>query len=809
MRATTPPLVLRYAAAVLAVAVATAARQLLDRTLGDHQPFATYFLAVIFAAWYGGLGPSLLALLLGGLAALYLFVPPRSSFAIQVGEHQVGLLLYLVVGFTSAAFSEALQAARRRAEEGAAEASRHREWLRILLAGVADAVVATDGHGYVTFLNPAAETLLGWTQDEAVGRELADLLDLRDEQTGAALEDPVTRLFREGTAAGPEGALRLVTRDGSARLVEESATPIRDARREFVGVVLVLRDVTASRQAERAARFLADAGAALAAVGDYEETLRKVARMAVPFFADWCAVDMAEPDGSLRRLAVAHADPRQVELAHEIHRRYPPDPNARGGTQYVFRTGQPDLRTDIPDALLVAAAKDEEHLRLIRGLGLRSFVCVPLAASGKTLGVLTFGTAESGRRYGPDDLALAQELAHRAAVAIENAHLYRELREADRRKDEFLATLAHELRNPLATVRNALHVLQLPGTDGEPAARARAMMARQVEQLVRLVDDLLDVSRVTHGRIELKRQPVDLAAVVARAVETARPALDAAGHELTVTLPDEPVRAQGDLVRLTQVVGNLLHNAAKYTERGGRVAVSVEREGDEAVVRIRDTGIGIRPEMLSRIFDLFVQSDRAADRVQGGLGIGLTLVRRLVELHGGRVRAHSAGPGQGSEFVVRLPALPAAAAAPAADGPAPAGALPRRRVLVVDDNADAAESLAILLRLQGQDVRVAHDGPSGLTAAAAERPDVVFLDIGMPGMDGYEVCRRLRQQPGLNGMVVVALTGWGQEEDRRRSQEAGFDRHLVKPVGIEALREVLAARTPEGVAQGDLGKAAN
>jgi signal transduction histidine kinase/ActR/RegA family two-component response regulator len=827
MRPQTRPLYLRYGCAVVSVALATASRSLLDPALGDHQPFAPYFLAVIFTAWYGGFGPSLVALVLGGVVGSYLFVPPRGSFAIVGVEHQVGMLLYLCVGLACAAFSEALQTARRRAEAGAAEASRHREWLRVLLAGVGDAVLAADAHGYVTFLNPAAESLLGWTLDEAVGRELADLLDLRDEETGTPVDGPAARYCPGAGAsglcgdsvAGLEGPTRLVIRDGSVRLVEQIATPLRDERRQSLGVVLVLRDVTEKRQAERAARFLADAGAVLAAVGDYEDTLQKVARLAVPFFADWCAVDMAEPDGSLRRLAVAHPDPRQVEVVYELNRRYPPDPDVAGGPRYVFRTGRPDLMPDVTDAMLARAAKDAEHLRLLRALGLRSYLAVPLTASGKTLGVLTFGTAESGRRYGEADLALAEELAHRAAVALENAHLYRELREADRRKDEFLATLAHELRNPLATVRNALHVLQLPGVDDASAARAREMMGRQVEQLVRLVDDLLDVSRVMHGRIALRRERVGVAAVLTRAVETARPAIDAAGHELTVALPAEPVWVDADVVRLTQVVGNLLHNAAKYTERGGRISLGAGREGDEAVIRVRDTGIGIRPDMLSRIFDLFVQTDRAADRSQGGLGIGLTLVRRLVEMHGGRVQALSDGPGTGSAFVVRLPARPAACEGPPASGPPAPAAVPRRRVLVVDDNADAAESLAMLLRLEGQEVRVAHDGPAALEAARAERPNVIFLDIGMPGMDGYEVCRRLRQESGLNGAVLVAVTGWGQEEDRRRGQEAGFDRHLVKPVGMEVLQQVLAGLavphapspgagglSPGGAAEGSPGR---
>jgi PAS domain S-box-containing protein len=373
-------------------------------------------------------------------------------------------------------------------------------------------------------------------------------------------------------------------------------------------------------------------------------------------------------------------------------------------------------------------------------------------------------------------------------------------READRRKDEFLAVLAHELRNPLAPIRNAVHVLKTPGADAPTADRARDLIERQVQHLVRLVDDLLDVSRIMRGKIELRKEPIDLAVVVARAVETAAPAVEAGGHNLTVSLPAAPLVLDVDPVRLAQVIANLLNNAAKYTEPGGRIVLAAGREGDEAVVRVSDTGVGVAADMLPRIFDLFVQADRSRERAQGGMGVGLTLVRSLVELHGGSVRAYSDGPGRGGEFVVRLP-VTARAAAPEERGRPEEGAssdrrLPRRRILVVDDNVDVVESLALMLRLDGQDVRVARDGPAALEAARVEPPEVVLLDIGMPGMDGCEVARRLRQEPGLGDVLLVALTGWGQEEDRRRTAEAGFDHHLVKPVEPATLHTLLRRPLP-------------
>ncbi len=554
-------------------------------------------------------------------------------------------------------------------------------------------------------------------------------------------------------------------------------------------------DIHEQKRAEESARYLAEASAALAVVVDYKSTLQKVANLAIPYFADWAAVDVVD-DGSLQRLAVAHQNAEKIALAHELGRHYPPHPLAPGGIGAVFRTGKPEILGEITDEMLVKGAKDERHLRLLRALDLKSYICVPLIVSGNTLGVLTFATAESGRRYTEADLALAMDLAHRAEVAIENTQLYQALRESDRRKDEFLATLAHELRNPLAPIRNSLQILKMPRVDAATAERSREMMERQVHHLVRLVDDLLDVSRVMRGKIELRKERVEIATVVARAVETVQPLIDAQGHQLSVRLSAESLPVDADPVRLAQVVGNLLTNAAKYTEPHGRIELTAERELDMAVLRVQDNGIGIARELLPHIFELFVQVDPAATRSQGGLGIGLTLVKNLVEMHNGTVDARSAGLGKGSEFIVRLPlAAPmiereeaSRESQQAAELPAPSGL----RLLVVDDNQDAANSLAALLRLQGHEVHVVYSGVAALEMTRTYSPDVMFLDIGMPGMDGYEVARRLRQQPGLEGVVLAALTGWGQQEDRRRSAEAGFDHHLVKPPELKALEGLLA-----------------
>ncbi len=381
-----------------------------------------------------------------------------------------------------------------------------------------------------------------------------------------------------------------------------------------------------------------------------------------------------------------------------------------------------------------------------------------------------------------------------AVVAVENARLYQELREDDRRKDEFLAMLAHELRNPLAAIDGAVQVAEGADAD-EQLAWAREVIGRQTKQLSRLIDDLLDISRITQGKIQLRREPLDLAAAVARAVESVRPQVDARRHMLEVDVGPGPLPVEADPSRIEQVLGNLLTNAAKYTPDGGRIRLSARREGGEVVVEVEDSGVGIAPEMLPRIFDAFTQVEQTIDRSQGGLGIGLTLVRRLVELHGGSVSARSEGPGRGSTFTVRLPAADCdIPARPGAAGPASRdGSRPRPRVLVVDDSADTARAMARLLGVEGYDVRVAHDGRAALDAAREHRPDVILLDIGLPGMNGYEVARAVRRDPDLAGVTLIAISGYGQDHDRRRSLDSGFDHHLVKPVDYGVLYELLAA----------------
>jgi signal transduction histidine kinase/CheY-like chemotaxis protein len=380
------------------------------------------------------------------------------------------------------------------------------------------------------------------------------------------------------------------------------------------------------------------------------------------------------------------------------------------------------------------------------------------------------------------------------------------LRDADRRKDEFLAMLAHELRNPLAPASNAVEVLRMSAVTDPTARDALAMLERQIRVLVRLVDDLLDVARITRGKVVLRKEPVELARIVGNAVETSRPLMEMHRHRLTVTLPTAPVRLDADAMRLSQVFANLLNNAAKYTDAGGEITVAARVEGEEVVVTVRDTGVGIPADRIEEIFDMFTQLETGTDRAHGGLGVGLRVVRSLVEMHGGRVAVKSAGARRGSEFTVRLPLADGTHGKAAATNARRSESPARYRVLIVDDNRDAAVSLGMVLRLQGAEVHTVYDGPSALAALERVRPIAVVLDLGMAGMDGYEVARRIRRDPRFGKVALIALSGWGQEDDFRRTRDAGFDHHLVKPPDLGELQSLLSLAaasdsvTPETVA---------
>ncbi|VTR95894.1 multi-sensor hybrid histidine kinase : Multi-sensor hybrid histidine kinase OS=Planctomyces brasiliensis (strain ATCC 49424 / DSM 5305 / JCM 21570 / NBRC 103401 / IFAM 1448) GN=Plabr_1025 PE=4 SV=1: Response_reg: PAS_3: GAF: HisKA: HATPase_c: Response_reg [Gemmata massiliana] len=441
----------------------------------------------------------------------------------------------------------------------------------------------------------------------------------------------------------------------------------------------------------------------------------------------------------------------------------------------------------------------DPKVQLVRGYGVRAYACNPLLAGDRFLGTLSFAT-NTRDQFSDEDMEVLRTICHYVAMAKEHQRLAAEardraerLKEQDRRKDEFLALLAHELRNPLAPLRNGLQVLKITEGRGESATRAREMMERQLAHTVRLIDDLLDISRISQNKLNLQRAPITLAEVIDSAVETARPLIDAAEHTLTVTLPSEPIVLDADLTRLAQVFSNLLTNSAKYTPQGGRIALDAALRSGSLVVTVRDSGLGIPADYLPRIFDMFSQADRVVERVTGGLGIGLALVKGLVEMHGGTVEAQSDGPGTGSTFTVRLPVLSGAnEREDEVPGSPPVTANgTKRRVLVVDDNHDAAESLAQLLELLGNEVHVGHDGLEAVEVAERVRPDLILMDVRMPRLNGLDATARIRERSWATATTIVALTGWGQDSDRERTTAAGCDGHLVKPVLLADLERVL------------------
>jgi PAS domain S-box-containing protein len=632
---------------------------------------------------------------------------------------------------------------RRRLEKDEAGRLLAARQLATIVESSDDAIVRKSLDGVIQSWNAGAERLFGYTAEQAVGRPIAMVIPAER----IAEEDEILARLRAGQRVEHFETVR-VRSDGRRIEVSLTISPIKDEAGRVIAASKIARDVTErkSMEAERQ-KFvtLIENSTDFIGISDLD---------AVPTYINPAGLRMVGLDGMEEARRVHVADFFFPEDQARIMDEFFPSVVEKGHGEIDvrfrhFKTGQP-----IWMAFKVLKLTDDD---------------------GRAMAFATVSQDVTERR-------LLQENLRKLAA---------DLSEVDRRKNQFLATLAHELRNPLAPLSNMLQVLKRTGERGPAFPQALAIMERQLGQLVRLVDDLLDLSRITHDRLELRKSRVELGALVHQAAEATRPLADSARHTLRVVDPPGPIYLEADPARLAQVFGNLLNNSAKYTGPGGTIQVQTERHGDEAVVTVEDNGSGIPPEKLESIFEMFTQVDQSLERRQGGLGIGLTLVRRLVQMHGGSVEASSDGDGQGSRFVVRLPVLEARAAAGAP--PAPSEAPPRaRRILVVDDNEDSATSLAMLLEIAGNKTFIAHDGTAAFAAVERHRPEVVLLDIGLPGLNGYEVCRRIREQPWGRDMVLIALTGWGQDEDRRQSREAGFDGHLVKPVNYTALMELLA-----------------
>jgi PAS domain S-box-containing protein len=567
-----------------------------------------------------------------------------------------------------------------------------------------------------------------------------------------------------------------------------------------------------AEDAERRAHYLSEASRVLASTLDYQKTLAQVAQLAVPNLADWCAVDMAGEDGSMIRLAVAHTDPAKVEWANELQKRYPVDMDAPQGVPNVLRTGVSELYSDIPDEMLAAAAIDEEHLRIMREIGFTSAMVVPLNVHGRTLGAITFVTAESGRHYGQSDLVFAEDLARRAATAIDNARLYREAQdarrsaeEASRLKDEFLATVSHELRTPLTAMLGWAHLLRVGNLDEQSAKNALETIGRNARSQSQLIDDLLDVSRIITGKLRLDVRQIDPSSFIEAAIEALHPAAEAKGVRLQKVMDTGVSSIAGDPARLQQVVWNLLSNAIKFTPRGGRVQVRFERIDSHVEIAVSDTGQGISKKFLPHVFDRFRQADQSTTREYGGLGLGLAIVRHLVELHGGTVRAESHGEGKGATFTVMLPLLTVyhldagvERVHPKALDTTLSPECPERldglKVLVVDDEADTRELLNVVLGRCGAEVTTAGSVVEALDLLERLRPDVLVSDIGMAGEDGYDLIRKVRALPAEQGgrVPALALTAYARTEDRLRVLRSGYQMHIPKPVELTELVAIVA-----------------
>jgi signal transduction histidine kinase len=555
-----------------------------------------------------------------------------------------------------------------------------------------------------------------------------------------------------------------------------------ELRRRADERVALVREQAARAMAEdsqRRASFLAEATQVMASSLDVDTLLERTTALMTSAFADFAAMVLLNEDGSVRGESSASVAAW---------------PSHIGGERAAF-----EQLLDNQHSLVIAHGEPLVCDRLGATDTPRGEIHVfPLIARGRVRGTLALALGPSTRHLAGADLGLAESIVGRAASALDNCLLYEEIQRADQRKNEFLATLSHELRNPLAPMRTALHMLKSGSFDPERGRALLETMDRQVAQMTRLVDDLLDISRITRGAIELRREMLDVCAEVRHALESCRGALEGGRHEVVVDLPRGRLALFADRVRVQQILENIILNAVKYTEPGGRIEISAAADGDEVVIRVRDNGIGIPADKLSQVFDLFVQVDASPDRIRKGLGIGLALVRDLVHRHGGVAQAHSEGLGKGSTFTIRLPARGEGASADAAavaqpPEPARLPAPAPKRVLIVDDNVDAAETLVMMLQLLGQTTRQAHDGKAALEAAAQFKPEIVVMDIGLPGLSGYDVVRRMRGEPGMKNMYIVALSGYGSEEDRRKSLEAGFDSHFVKPLDPLALPQILAA----------------
>jgi PAS domain S-box-containing protein len=592
--------------------------------------------------------------------------------------------------------------------------------------------------------------------------------------------------------------------DGAYRWHLGRAKPMRDAEGRIVKWFGTATDIEDQKRTEETLRFLSEADSILASSLDFELTLETVARLAVPHMADYCLVDLVDEQGAIRRMVVAHSEQAKEQAWREMQRRFPLDPNLPHSIPKALRTGRPELYANMKSEMFADALSDVEQVKTLQQFGIKSSMIVPLLARGRTIGAISFIAAESARQYNASDIAFAEDLARRAALAIDNAQLYRRIEDANRAKDEFLATLSHELRTPLTPIIGWVHMLRNQRLSATETPHGLAVIDKNSQMLARLINDLLDMSAIMSGKMRIEHTPVDLDAALREAIETARTSADRRKVEINVEF--EPCSSQtprlvsGDRMRLVQVFGNLLNNAIKFSDDGQDVRVVCKSDGAEARVEIEDTGQGIPPEFLPYVFDRFRQADGSTTRAHGGLGIGLALVKSFVEAHGGEAVAASAGLGHGSSFTVVLPLAQRPATVEPAAPPelvveeetlTPRATPGVRRALIVEDARDTLELLQTLFESRGYKATICETAAEALRVAPSTWFDIIVSDIGLPQIDGYELIKRLREIPHLRTVPAVALTGYAAQKDADAALLAGYDMHIPKPVDPNQLADAL------------------
>jgi PAS domain S-box-containing protein len=762
-----------------------------------------------------------------------------------------------------------LRQAKEALETKNQELQQQREWFQVTLSSIGDAVITTDALGAVTFLNPIAEAMTGWTSAEAAGVPLSNIFSIIDEFTGVAVEHPVKTVLREGRIVRIANA-SLVRRDGTVRAIEDTAAPTRDRAGTLTGMVMVFHDVTAQRKAEAALsesdvrfRTIFNQAAVGMAVTDLtggfiqiNQKFADVFGFAIEELQQRTFLQLIHPldylsaQQSLARLAsedktdlvlekrclrkngaviwslstVTLVKDRAGHAQHLIwivedisERKLAEEAQARlvaviassddsiismtldgevlswnRGAEFMYGYTANEMIGKTTQELIPSDRLDEEPAilaRIRRGERIEHFETLRKRKDGSVFNVsIAVSPIEDsrGRIIGASKITrdITQGKLTEAA-----------LRETDRRKDEFLATLAHELRNPLAPIRQAALISESESATDAQRRWSHNVISRQVHHMSLLLDDLLDISRITRGTLELRLEDTELADILEAAVETARPVIDAKGHKFKIEAPEESVQFMADPLRLAQILSNLLTNAAKYTDPGGEIQLRVACDTQSIVFAVKDSGIGIPVEALKNIFEMFSQVKSTRDRSEGGLGIGLSLTRGLVDLHGGRIEARSAGAGFGSEFIVRLPRRDSRTMPGVGPAAVDQEQVASRRVLIADDNRDAAETLAMLLQIEGHEVHVVHDGRAAVSAFTEFHPEVALLDIGMPELSGYEVARRVRENVEGQTVTLIALTGWGQERDKEQALAAGFNHHFTKPVEPARISKILRTLT--------------